>query len=115
MSNDDGSQTEKILLEAEQRFCKWIEDRRQTIAELRLIAEYIESVLKKTTIAKAVGSGSGIVAGGLTLVGGALTIAATGGLAAVPILIGKITMFFRQLKVQFFSFQLVRESVWRPV
>lgn len=49
----------------------------------------VAKVTKKSTIAKAIGSGTGVVAGGLTLVGGALTIA-TGGLAAVPVLIGKL-------------------------
>ena len=71
----------------EQNFEDWMELRRQTISTLRCIATYIESIHRKSTIAKAVGSGSGIIAGGLTLVGGAITIA-TGGLAAVPVLIG---------------------------
>ena len=48
----------------------------------------VAKVTKESTIAKAIGSGTGVVAGGLTLLGGALTIA-TGGLAAVPVLIGK--------------------------
>ena len=71
----------------EQNFEDWMKLRQQTISTLRCIATYIESIHRKSIIAKAVGSGSGIVAGGLTLVGGAITIA-TGGLAAVPVLIG---------------------------
>ena len=76
----------------EQNFEDWMELRQQTISTLRCIATYIESIHRKSTIAKAVGSGSGIIAGGLTLVGGAITIA-TGGLAAVPVLIGPYYSF----------------------
>ena len=40
-------------------------------------------------ITLAIGSGTGILGGGLTVIGGGLTIASTGGIAAVPILLGK--------------------------
>ena len=46
---------------------------------------FAESVSRKTGIAKAVGSGSGAFAGGLTLVGGILTIASAG--TALPVLL----------------------------
>ena len=45
----------------------------------------IDSVSKKSSIAKAIGSGGGAIGGGLTLVGGILTIATAG--AALPVLI----------------------------
>ena len=81
---------ENLTLETvENNFKAWISRRKETISRLKEIASFIESFNRKTTIAKAVGSGSGILAGGLTVVGGALTIAATGGIAAVPMLIGK--------------------------
>ena len=82
--------SENLTLEViEENFKSWIICREQTVGKLREIADYMESFTRKTTIAKAVGSGSGVLAGGLTVIGGALTIAATGGIAAVPMLIGK--------------------------
>jgi hypothetical protein len=42
---------------------------------LRDIADYIDSVTRKSAIVKALGSGSGIVAGSLTLAGGILVTA----------------------------------------
>ena len=53
-------------------FGGWLELRKQTIASLRDIADYIDSVTHKSTMVKAFGSGSGIVAGSLTLAGGIL-------------------------------------------
>ena len=45
----------------------------------------IDSITKKTGIAKAIGSGGGAIGGGLTMLGGILTIATAG--AALPVLI----------------------------
>ena len=45
----------------------------------------LDSVSKKSGIAKAIGSGGGAIGGGLTLVGGILTIASMG--AALPVLL----------------------------
>jgi len=53
-------------------FGGWLELRKKTIASLRDIADYIDSVTHKSAIVKAFGSGSGIVAGSLTLAGGIL-------------------------------------------
>ena len=46
---------------------------------------FIDSVTKKTGIVKAIGSGGGAIGGGLTMLGGILTIATAG--AALPVLI----------------------------
>jgi len=82
---DDIKDLETLLEELEQDYDSWVELRRKTVVNLREIADYIDSVSKKSGLAKAIGSGGGIVAGGLTLIGGALTIASAG--AALPILL----------------------------
>ena len=46
---------------------------------------FVDSVSKKSGIAKAIGSGGGAIGGGLTLIGGILTIASAG--AALPVLL----------------------------
>ena len=46
---------------------------------------FLDSVTKKTGIAKAIGSGGGAIGGGLTMLGGIMTIATAG--AALPVLI----------------------------
>jgi hypothetical protein len=76
----------KAILELESNLHDWVMLREENIIKLKEIANYVDRVSKKGIIARAIGSGTGIVAGGLTIIGGALTIA-TGGLAAVPILI----------------------------
>lgn len=52
---------------------------------MRDIAEYIDSNTHKSAMVKAFGSGTGIVAGSLTLAGGILTILSAG--AALPVLL----------------------------
>lgn len=66
-------------------FQDWIVIRFETIVQLRRIAEYIDKVFVQTEKAKMVGSGGGIAAGILSVVGGALTIASSG--AATPVLV----------------------------
>lgn len=82
--------TEEALLNAitklEFDFQEWTSLRRDTIQTLHNIADYVDMVSKRGGMVRAVGSGSGVVAGGLTLVGGILTIASAG-IATVPILI----------------------------
>ena len=56
-----------------------------TISRLRQIAEYMESLGRRTGIARVVGSGGGIVAGTLTVAGGVLTLLTAG--AAAPVLV----------------------------
>ena len=77
---------QSILSDLECDYEGWLQLRQETVSNLRAIADYIDSVSKKSGIAKAIGSGSGALAGGLTLIGGALTIV-TGGVAAVPVLL----------------------------
>ena len=75
------------LATVEETFGFWLSRREETIEKLEDIATHIDSFTKKTSLAKAIGSGTGILGGGLTVIGGGLTIAATGGIAAVPILL----------------------------
>ena len=72
------------LRHLEEKLHLWREVRENTIAELREIAEYIDKVGRQTGIARVVGSGGGVVAGGLTLAGGVMTVMTAG--AALPVL-----------------------------
>jgi len=73
------------LFQLKSEFSHWTEIRATTIKHLREIADYIDTVSRRTGIAKVVGSGGGAVGGGLTLVGGLLTIMSAG--AALPVLL----------------------------
>ena len=73
------------LFQLKSEFRHWTEIRATTIQRLREIADYIDTVSRRTGIAKVVGSGGGAVGGGLTLVGGLLTIMSAG--AALPVLL----------------------------
>lgn len=75
----------ELLGGLDREFSHWTEIRRATISNLRAIADYIESVSRKSGMAKMIGSGGGVLAGGLTIIGGALTIASMG--AAFPLLV----------------------------
>ena len=50
----------------------------------REIADYIDSIGKKTGMARVLGSSGGILAGGLTIAGGVMTVMTAG--AAAPVL-----------------------------
>ena len=50
----------------------------------RDIAAYMDKLAKKTGIARLVGSGGGVLAGGLTVAGGVMTVLTAG--AAMPVL-----------------------------
>ena len=84
-ADDDPPDFETLILRLEHEYEDWIRIRKETVANLHEIADYIESVSRRTGWAKAIGSGSGALAGGLTLVGGILTIASAG--AALPVLL----------------------------
>lgn len=73
------------LRRLEERLHLWREVRTNTVARLREIAEYMAVVGRRTGVAKVVGSSGGIMAGGLTLVGGVLTVLSAG--TAVPVLL----------------------------
>ena len=83
LSEDKGIRNQ--ILKIEKDFEHWTKLRRDTISKLREVAEYIDSVSLKSGIAKAIGSGSGALAGGLTAIGGILTVASAG--ASLPVLI----------------------------
>ncbi len=65
------------MVELRSRFLEWSFARKETIRKLRDIADYVESVSKRTRVAKVAGSGGGAVGGALTVVGGALTVFGT--------------------------------------
>ena len=81
----EGLDEEEAITTLDTNIIEWISIREETIQKLREISDYIDSVAKKSTIAKAIGSSSGAIAGSLGLIGGSLTLASAG-LAAVPIL-----------------------------
>ncbi len=58
-----------VIDELEDDLKAWTELRQETIKKLKAIADYVDSVTKKGIIARAVGSGGGVLAGGLTIVG----------------------------------------------
>ena len=70
----DGDITEMVtsLRQLEEKLILWREVRQQTILQLREVADYIDSVARKTGIAKVVGSSGGVLAGGLTIAGPAI-------------------------------------------
>ena len=71
----DGDITDMVtnLRQLEEKLILWREVRQQTILQLREVADYIDTVAHKTGIAKVVGSGGGVLAGGLTIAGPAFT------------------------------------------
>ena len=88
----EGMDEEEAIGKLDSQITEWISIREETIQKLREISDYIDKVAKKSTIAKAVSSSSGAVAGTLGVIGGSLTLASAGS-AAVPILfIGKSSL-----------------------
>ena len=73
------------LRHLEEKLHLWREVRQNTIVRLREIADYIDNVGKQTGVAKVVGSSGGILAGGLTIVGGVMTVLTAG--PALPVLV----------------------------
>ena len=99
LSQTDIDEVVTELKQLEEKLHLWREVRLKTIAELRDIADYIDRVAMQTGIAKVatdiisivmlptlqvVGSGGGVLAGGLTLAGGVMTVLTAG--AALPVL-----------------------------
>ena len=85
VSSLDAEAVAEELVQLRNDFREWTSIRALTISTLREIADYIDLVSKRTGIAKIASSGGGALAGGLTLIGGALTIATAG--AALPVLL----------------------------
>ena len=73
LSEGDISEVVSNLRQLEEKLILWREGRQQTILQLREVADYIDTVAHKTGIAKVVGSGGGVLAGGLTIAGPAFT------------------------------------------
>jgi len=69
----------------EEKLHLWREVRERTIQRLREIADYMDNLGKKTGLARVVGSSGGILAGGLTIAGGVMTVMTAG--AAAPVLV----------------------------
>jgi len=84
LSERDISEVVTELRQLEEKLHLWREVRKDTIRQLREIADYIDGVARKTGIAKVVGSSGGVLAGGLTLAGGVMTVLTAG--AALPVL-----------------------------
>jgi energy-converting hydrogenase Eha subunit F len=64
-----------------------------TISRLRQIADYMDSLGRRTGIARVVGSGGGILAGTLTVAGGVLTVLTAG--AAAPVLVSWLSLWLK--------------------
>jgi hypothetical protein len=90
VSDDEKKHVITELVELRDEFRHWTEVRLVTVAKLRDIADYIELVSQRAKVAKVAGAGGGAVAGGLTLIGGALTIATAG--AALPVMLAGAAM-----------------------
>jgi len=73
------------LRRLEEKLVMWKEVRLNTVLKLRAIADYIDSLSHQTIMAQVVGAGGGVIASGLTLVGGVMTVLTAG--AAAPVLV----------------------------
>jgi len=73
------------LRRLEEKLFMWKEVRKSTISDLRSIADYIESLGYQTNIAKVMGASGGVLASGLTMVGGVMTFVTAG--TALPFLV----------------------------
>ena len=66
------------LRRLEEKLFMWKEVRMNTIMQLRSIADYMDSVGHQTSMAQVVGAGGGVLASGLTVVGGVSSASAFG-------------------------------------
>ena len=73
------------LRRLEEKLFMWKEVRKSTISDLRSIADYIESLGYQTNVAKVMGASGGVLASGLTIVGGVMTFVTAG--TALPFLV----------------------------
>ena len=73
------------LRRLEEKLFMWKEVRLNTIVKLRSIADFMDSLGYQTNLAQVVGAGGGVLASGLTMVGGVMTVLTAG--AAVPVLV----------------------------
>ena len=73
------------LRRLEEKLFMWKEVRLNTVVKLRSIADFMDSLGYQTNLAQVVGAGGGVLASGLTMVGGVMTVLTAG--AAVPVLV----------------------------
>jgi len=73
------------LRHLEEKLHMWKEVRKKTISLLKDVADYLDDLHHKLDVAQVVGSGGSVLAGGLTVVGGVMTICSSG--PAVPVLL----------------------------
>jgi len=73
------------LRRLEEKLFMWKEVRMNTIMQLRSIADYMDSVGHQASMAQVMGASGGVLASGLTVVGGVMTVLTAG--AAVPVLV----------------------------
>ena len=73
------------LRQLEEKLFMWKEVRLNTISQLRCIADYMDSTGQHTSMVQVMGAGGGVLASGLTVMGGVMTVLTAG--AAVPVLL----------------------------
>jgi len=69
----------------EEKLYMWKEVRKNTILKLRDIADYMDSLGHQTSVVQVVGASGGVLASGLTMVGGIMTVLTAG--TALPVLV----------------------------
>lgn len=74
----------------EEDFQNWVQLRKSTIEQLRTIADYVEKVFRRSGRTKIASTGASVMAGGVTIAGGIMTIATAG--AAFPVLVAGASM-----------------------
>merc|ERR1719394_1582550 len=85
LDENDLREVVEELRHLEEKLHMWREVRQNTVTSLREIADYMDSVGHKTGVAKVVGSSGGVLAGGLTVAGGVLTVLTAG--TTLPVLV----------------------------
>jgi len=73
------------LRRLEEKLHMWKEVRMNTILKLRSIAAYMDSLGHQTSLVQVVGAGGGVLASGLTMMGGVMTVMTAG--VALPVLV----------------------------
>ncbi|XP_059078414.1 uncharacterized protein LOC131876893 isoform X2 [Tigriopus californicus] len=78
------------IKQLEEDFQTWVQLRKDTIEQLKSIADYVEKVFRRAGRTKIASTGASVMAGGVTIVGGVMTIASAG--AALPVLVAGASM-----------------------
>jgi len=80
------------LRRLEEKLHMWKEVRRNTISKLRGIADYMDTLGRQTSLVQVVGASGGVLASGLTMMGGIMTVMTAG--TALPVLVAGAGMGF---------------------